>query len=139
MFTENIYCSYGYLWLQRSQIMVVRESQDRPVIPQFYAGREVFITGATGFMGKVLVERLLATCPNIGYLHLLMRTKKDVSPDSRLRELKESKVFDVLRRNNPEQLDKLRIVSGDITKPHLGLSDRFKTDLEKVMMLLLNY
>lgn len=28
-------------------------SPEAPLIPQFYAGRSIFITGATGFMGKV--------------------------------------------------------------------------------------
>ena len=28
-------------------------------IQQFYQGKTVFITGATGFMGKVLLEKLL--------------------------------------------------------------------------------
>ncbi|RVE43069.1 hypothetical protein evm_012300 [Chilo suppressalis] len=115
--------------------MEVQGSPDQPVIPLFFRGREVFITGATGFMGKVLVERLLATCPDIGCLHLLMRTKKDLTPDTRLRELKQSQVFDVLRRTSPGQLDKLRIVSGDITKPKLGLSDRSRAELENVSVV----
>ncbi|CAF87360.1 unnamed protein product, partial [Tetraodon nigroviridis] len=29
-------------------------------VAQFYAGKSVLITGATGFMGKVLVEKLCA-------------------------------------------------------------------------------
>ncbi|KAH9645837.1 hypothetical protein HF086_015197 [Spodoptera exigua] len=61
-----------------------------PLIPEYFAGREVLITGATGFMGKVLVERLLWTCPDIGRLHLLMRHKRDVAPDKRLALLKQS-------------------------------------------------
>ncbi|KAJ0182913.1 hypothetical protein K1T71_000889 [Dendrolimus kikuchii] len=64
-----------------------------PLIPQFYAGRSIFITGATGFMGKVLVERLLSTCPDIERLYLLMRQKKDVSPEKRLLQLKQSQLF----------------------------------------------
>lgn len=49
-------------------------------IADFYEGRSVFITGATGFMGKVLVEKLLRSCPKIACLYLLMRQtpKKDV-------------------------------------------------------------
>ena len=42
-------------------------------IADFYAGRTIFITGATGFMGKVLVEKLLRSCPGVKCLYLLMR------------------------------------------------------------------
>ncbi|XP_030041027.1 putative fatty acyl-CoA reductase CG5065 [Manduca sexta] len=93
-----------------------------PQIPQFYAGKCIFITGATGFMGKVLIERLLWTCPDIGKLYLLMRQKREVSPEKRLSQLKQSQVFDNIREKCPSQLDKLYIIHGDTTEPNLGIS-----------------
>lgn len=56
-------------------------------IVKFYEDRSVFITGATGFMGKVLVEKLLRTCPGINRLYLLMRPSKGKEVASRLQEL----------------------------------------------------
>ncbi|XP_051167352.1 putative fatty acyl-CoA reductase CG5065 isoform X2 [Leptopilina boulardi] len=56
-------------------------------IPVFYAGRSIFITGATGFMGKVLIEKLLRSCPDIQEIFLLMRPKKGISIDDRLRKM----------------------------------------------------
>ncbi|CAB3232267.1 unnamed protein product [Arctia plantaginis] len=106
-----------------------------PLIPEFYAGRELFITGATGFMGKVLVERLLWTCQEISKLHLLMRPKKDVSPEKRLKQLKQSQVFDVIRERCPKQLEKLSIVAGDITQPKLGLNKDTIQRLRKVSVV----
>lgn len=93
-----------------------------PEIPQFYAGKCIFITGATGFMGKVLVERLLWTCPEVGRLYLLLRHKKDVTPEKRLVQLKQCQVFENIREHCPSQLDKLCIISGDTSKPNLGMS-----------------
>ena len=61
-------------------------------ITEFYAGRNVFITGATGFMGKVLVEKLLRACPNIGKIYLLVRHKKGVEPQQRIANLVECEV-----------------------------------------------
>ena len=62
-------------------------------ISQFYEGRSIFITGATGFMGKVLVEKLLRSCPGIKCLYLLMRPNKvNNNNDDRLNDLITSKV-----------------------------------------------
>lgn len=49
-------------------------------VTEFYRDRNVFITGATGFLGKVLVEKLLRSCPDIKTLYLLIRPKsgKDI-------------------------------------------------------------
>ena len=55
-------------------------------IAEFYQGRSVFITGATGFMGKVLVEKLLRSCPGIGNVYLLMRPSKEMNVAFRLQE-----------------------------------------------------
>nr|ADD62440.1 fatty-acyl CoA reductase III [Yponomeuta evonymella] len=106
-----------------------------PTIPAFYAGKSVFITGATGFMGKVLIERILATCPNVGCLYLLMREKKDQSPEKRLLQLKQSQVFDVLRRTQPAQLDKLRSLSGDTSREQLGMDSNSLQQLREVSIV----
>ncbi|CAG9791122.1 unnamed protein product [Diatraea saccharalis] len=106
------------------------------IIPQFYAGREVFITGATGFIGKVLVERLLSTCPDIGRLHLLMRVKRGEAPEARLQKLKESPVFDVLRNDYPDRLNKLSPITGDINKLNLGFTEKTIADLNNVRLIL---
>ncbi|XP_013192602.1 putative fatty acyl-CoA reductase CG5065 isoform X2 [Amyelois transitella] len=104
-------------------------------VSQFFAGKHVFITGATGFMGKVLVERLLSTCADVGRIYLLMRSKKDHSPEQRLQELKASQAFDNLRQSQPSQLEKLRIVAGDIMLPGLGISQEGLEDLQEVSVV----
>ena len=53
-------------------------------IAEFYRDRSVFITGGTGFLGKVLVEKLLRSCPDIKTIYLLMRPKKGQNIERRL-------------------------------------------------------
>jgi alcohol-forming fatty acyl-CoA reductase len=45
-------------------------------IAQFYANKNILVTGATGFMGKVLVECLIRKCSEINCIYILVRTKK---------------------------------------------------------------
>jgi len=90
-------------------------------ISQFYSNKVVLITGATGFMGKVLVEKLLRST-DVRKIYLLIRPKKGVEPKDRLKEALSSKVFDRVRKERSDSFDKVDIVSGDITEDKLGLS-----------------
>lgn len=93
----------------------------KSAVAQFYDDRSIFITGATGFMGKVLVEKLLRTT-NLRRLYLLIRTKRGVPTHTRLEDLLASKLFDNLREKRPHMLAKVAAVAGDITEDRLGLS-----------------
>jgi fatty acyl-CoA reductase len=45
-------------------------------VAESYAGKTVFITGATGFLGGVLVEKILRSCPLVEVIYVLVRKKK---------------------------------------------------------------
>ncbi|XP_077520154.1 uncharacterized protein LOC144129978 [Amblyomma americanum] len=91
-------------------------------VARFYQDRAVFLTGGTGFIGKVLLEKLLRSCPGLKQVYLLIRTKRGEEPQARLATMLSSKVFESLKQDRPRALDKVRAVSGDITLPSLGLS-----------------
>jgi len=56
-------------------------------IPDYYKGRSIFITGASGLMGKVLIERLLYFCPELANIYMLVRPKRGKSVDTRIDEM----------------------------------------------------
>lgn len=58
-----------------------------PSIPQFYSEKNILITGVTGFMGKVLLEKLLRSCPQVGKIYMIIRDKKGKNPYHRLKEI----------------------------------------------------
>lgn len=53
-------------------------------IAAFYNGKTIFLTGATGFVGKVLLAHLLAIAPNFRKIFLLVRPLKGVAASVRL-------------------------------------------------------
>lgn len=61
-------------------------------IAEYYAGKSVLITGGTGFMGKVLVEKLLRSCPEVKALYLLVRPKAGQSMQQRVSDMMMCKV-----------------------------------------------
>ncbi|KAH8291364.1 hypothetical protein KR054_010976 [Drosophila jambulina] len=101
-------------------------AEDTSYVPiaQFYAGRSVFITGGTGFMGKVLVEKLLRSCPDIRNIYLLIRPKRGQEVSARLTELLNAPLFESLRQEKPKELSKVIPISGDITSEELGISEK---------------
>lgn len=56
-------------------------------IQAFYENKSIFITGCTGFLGKVLLEKLLRSCPGIESIYVLMRSKKGKDIESRVEEV----------------------------------------------------
>ncbi|MBI2167484.1 MAG: SDR family oxidoreductase [Candidatus Omnitrophica bacterium] len=76
--------------------------------------RNLFVTGATGGIGRELVRMFLEETPD--RLFLLVRAKNSDSEEVRIEKL--------LKKigTNGASKDRIRVVSGDLTQPRLGLS-----------------
>lgn len=61
--------------------------QEYSEVNAFYKGKSIFVTGGSGFMGKVLIEKLLYSCPDLKEIFFLIRPKKGRVPESRLQEM----------------------------------------------------
>lgn len=105
-------------------------------VEQYYAKKTIFITGATGFMGKVLVEKLLRCCPNLEKIYMLMRPKKGHSSKERLDDFINVRVFEHLLKENPKCFEKLQVISGDILAEDLGISTEDREILQNECQII---
>lgn len=65
----------------------ILEKSSLSPIQNFYNGQSIFVTGGTGFMGKILIEKLLRECPGISFIYMLIRPKKGKDMHQRIEEL----------------------------------------------------
>lgn len=107
-------------------------------IPKYYSNKDIFITGGTGFMGKVLIEKLLRSCPDLNRIFVLVRKKKEKPADERIRELLGIPLFDVVREENPKVMEKVFGIEGDIMSTDLGLSEESYKLMENVSIVFHN-
>ncbi|XP_045465465.1 fatty acyl-CoA reductase wat-like [Harmonia axyridis] len=91
-------------------------------IQQFFEGQTLFITGGTGFLGKLLIEKLLRCCYSLKKIYVLVRNKKGKTQKERFEEIFEAECFDPLKKKYPNFLEKVDLVYGDCLLPDVGLS-----------------
>ncbi|KAG6443935.1 hypothetical protein O3G_MSEX003046 [Manduca sexta] len=99
-------------------------------IQKLFSGSTVLLTGGTGFLGKLIVEKLLRCCPDLKKLYLLARPKKNKDIPKRLQEQFDDALYDKLRKERPNFLQKISIIEGDVGALNLGMSPE---DRQKVI------
>ncbi|XP_045457864.1 fatty acyl-CoA reductase wat-like [Melitaea cinxia] len=107
----------------------VEDDLSESQISKIFVGATVFLTGGTGFLGKLLIEKLLRCCPAIKKIYLLTRAKKNKSILKRLQEQFDDAVFDTLRKEVPDFIEKIGVIEGDMVELNLGISDEDRTKL----------
>jgi len=54
------------------------------MIKDFYKDKTILMTGCTGFVGKVVLEKFMRTLPNFKKIFVLVRPKRGTAPKDRL-------------------------------------------------------
>ncbi|XP_058779709.1 alcohol-forming fatty acyl-CoA reductase-like [Vicia villosa] len=98
-------------------------------ILHFLEDKTILVIGATGFLAKIFLEKVLRVQPNVKKLFLLLRASDDKSAASRLQnEILAKDLFNSLKEKLGTNFksfisEKLTLVAGDITCEDLGLKD----------------
>nr|CAH7755242.1 unnamed protein product [Callosobruchus chinensis] len=90
---------------------------------EYFEGKHIFITGGSGFVGKVLIEKLLRSCPSVAKIYMLLRPKKGKGVQERLEAILKLPLYDKLRETNPDILNKIHAIGGDVMELNLGMND----------------
>uniref|UniRef100_A0A0D9XJ02 Fatty acyl-CoA reductase n=1 Tax=Leersia perrieri TaxID=77586 RepID=A0A0D9XJ02_9ORYZ len=100
-----------------------------PGAAERFRGKTVLITGATGFIAKLVVEKILRLQPEVKRLYLLVRAADQVSAKERVRsEMMELQIFQPLRDKYQTHFnfwfwDKVFPLAGDVSLTNLGIGD----------------
>ena len=97
------------------------------MLKEALAGKRIAVTGATGFLGTALTERLLRSVPGCE-VALLIRPGRRGAPDRVRREVLRNNCFDRLRREIGDSgrfdemvAGRLQVMAGDVGLDGLGL------------------
>ncbi|MCC7292023.1 MAG: AMP-binding protein [Phycisphaerales bacterium] len=117
-------------------------TQNQPMqrIADRWRGRQVLVTGSTGFLAKVFVEKMLRCVDTVGGVHLLVRPRADGrAPRQRVvQEVLGSTAFDRLRATLGDRFarlceEKVHVVAGDLTRERFGLAvDEYQALADRV-------
>lgn len=97
------------------------------IILHFLENASILLTGATGFLAKVFLEKIMRVQPNVKKVFLLLRAADSSSASHRFNtEVMGKELFKVVREKYGENLnslilEKVTLLSGDITLDCFGL------------------
>lgn len=61
-------------------------------VKSFYKDKNIFLTGASGFVGVAYIEKVLRSMPNVGNIFVLLRPRKQQGIQERLEIMKNNSV-----------------------------------------------
>ncbi|KAF5744861.1 fatty acyl-CoA reductase 3 [Tripterygium wilfordii] len=99
-------------------------------VVEFLESKNILLTGVTGFLAKVLLEKIMRSQPNVKKLYLVLRAENATAATQRLRdEVFSKELFRIVRERwgtenfNTFLNEKVIAVVGDVSSNNLGIND----------------
>jgi nucleoside-diphosphate-sugar epimerase len=102
-------------------------SRTRTSVGAALRGKSLLLIGATGFLGKVIIERLLRAAPGIEQIYLVIRAAEQSAAARFETEVLASGAFAALAREHGDRWPafaraRLTPIAGDVSQPRLALA-----------------
>ncbi|KAF9294446.1 cyclin-dependent kinase inhibitor far1 [Linnemannia elongata] len=114
---------------------------------EFYAQNNVLLlTGCTGFVGKVILEKVLRSLPQVKKIYVLVRGSSKGAAQYRVEnEIFGSRIWETLRAQFPDEaqfrtevMSKVVAIQGDMSIDRLGLSEEDQATIQKDTTVFIN-
>ena len=121
-----------------------RERIDGLSVRDSLSHKRILLIGATGFIGKVWLVKLLHDLPEVGRVYLLIRRQRSMSAQRRFEKIvEESPAFEPLYRLYGDDLprfmsERITVVEGDTSRPNLGLAPDVASALQRQLDVVVN-
>ncbi|XP_043799987.1 putative fatty acyl-CoA reductase CG5065 [Apis laboriosa] len=100
----------------------------------WYADRELLLTGATSDVGRALLEKILRSFPHVK-IYAIVRSRHGFTKDDRIKNIFLSPRFERLRQEDPNALSRVKALEGNLLYNDFGVSKRDKELLGNVSVV----
>ncbi|OAY80869.1 Fatty acyl-CoA reductase 2, partial [Ananas comosus] len=127
-----------------ARTVTLRSGEEGIGIVRFLGGKNFLITGATGFLAKVLIEKILRTNPSVGTIYVLIKAKDKEAAMKRLKtEIVNTELFRCLQEIHGKNyqsfmLRKLIPVVGDVRVGNIGIKPEIAEEISEEVDVIIN-
>ncbi|CAL4969345.1 unnamed protein product [Urochloa decumbens] len=113
-------------------------------IAEFFVGKNLLVTGGTGFLAKLLIEKILRESPSVGKIYAVIKAKDAEAASKRLQnEVVDTELFKCLQEIHGEDYHrfvarKLVPVAGDITVANIGIAPKHAHEIAEEVDIVVN-
>ena len=119
-------------------------TNESSIVKETLKGKTLFITGCTGFLGKVLLEKIIHSTPDVARVILLIRNSERFdSGEQRVeKEVLSSSIFTHIKSLKEELFStfcktKIEVVCGELTEKRFGLEkEQFEALASKIDVII---
>ncbi|KAG5335609.1 FACR2 reductase, partial [Acromyrmex heyeri] len=98
---------------------------------EWYAKREVLLTGVTSELGRALLEKILRCLPDVR-VYVVLRSQNGLNGEERLKKIFASPGYERLRQEMPGAMSRVKTFEGNLLYEDLALSIEDKASLREV-------
>ncbi|OEL26707.1 Fatty acyl-CoA reductase 2 [Dichanthelium oligosanthes] len=113
-------------------------------IAEFLGAKNFLVTGGTGFLAKVLIEKILRTNPDVGKIYVLIKAKDSEAALRRLQnEVVDTELFKCLQEIHGKDYvsfiaRKLVPVVGDVREANIGIAPELADEIAGQVDIIIN-